>query len=736
MARHTVPDGGEAHRLSALHDVALAVNSSLDVDRVLEVILARACDLLQARKGSVLLLDAASDELTIAVAYGLSDDVVASTRIPLGEGIAGAVAASGEPRRLASGTRDRDGTTVAVPAALCVPLTVGDEVIGVLNVSDRAAGDEFGEADLSLASLLAAQSAIAIRNARAFAEQERHAAELAALQAVSISVNESLDLNQTLSEVLERATALLDARKGSLMLLDREEQVLTIAVAHGLSREVVETTRVPLGDGIAGEVARSGQPRILAGGVKAAGSVKAAAKKLPAAMCVPLQLEREVIGVLNVSDRAGGGDFSQRELVFLSALGQQAALAINNARLYDDIKSRADALAALNDIGRALTGSLERDEVLGRVLDNALRLLSCRKGSLMLIQTEAGEDSEYVLETPDLEDPAAPERFLEIVVAKGLPDEVVRTTQIRLGEGIAGRVAVTGEPAVMEQGEVKAGSASRERGASLCLPLHAKEQIIGVLNLAEHLGGDFSEDEVQLAVTLAAQAATAIENAQLYDDLRDQFVHAIRVIANAIDARDPYTRGHSDRVARFSRLIAEHLGLPHDKVEIIYYAGLLHDVGKIGIRDNILLKEGHLTDEEFDVMKSHPVKSAEIIYPVKQLRQILPGLRHHHERFSARGYPDGLHEEQIPLMARVIGVADTYDAMTSDRPYRKALPRRVALEELAKNRGLQFDPDCVNAFLELVRRGDVGEIDGQPTDGVEDVEAALAAVEKSGAGES
>ncbi|MBI2300396.1 MAG: HD-GYP domain-containing protein, partial [Armatimonadetes bacterium] len=195
------------------------------------------------------------------------------------------------------------------------------------------------------------------------------------------------------------------------------------------------------------------------------------------------------------------------------------------------------------------------------------------------------------------------------------------------------------------------------------------------------------------------------------------------------DARDPYTRGHSERVATYSRLIGIELGLPPDEVEVIFYAGLLHDVGKIGIRDAILLKEGGLTDEEFGVMKSHPVKSAEIIYPVKQLRRVLPGLRHHHERFSARGYPDGLHEHEIPLMARIIGVADTYDAMTSSRPYRSARPRRVALEELAKNRGLQFDPECVNAFLRLVARDVIAEIDGQGQTGAEDVRAALAAVE-------
>ncbi|MCC7493501.1 MAG: GAF domain-containing protein [Fimbriimonadaceae bacterium] len=731
-----MPAGGDgeqlaAQRLEALAQLAVSITASLDTTEVLPSILARACELLGARKGSLLLLDEAGEHLRIAVAHGLSAEVIASTCIALGDGIAGAVAASGEPRRLSPGVIERDGRQVAAPAAICVPLSTPHGVIGVLNLSDHRDGAEFSEVDLRLAELLAAQSAVALRNAQIFAEQQRQAAELRALQEVSIVVNDSLDLDETLTDVLRQATTLLQAAKGSIMLLDSAGEWLTVAVAYGLDPEVIAATRLRFGEGIAGEVAASGLPRRLAGGERAAGSVKLGG--LPAAACVPLQAHGRVIGVLNVSDRCDGGDFSERDLHFLAALGYQAALALNNARLYDGLRERADALAALSDIGQALTRSLDRDEVLKRVLDSALRLLRCQQGSLMLLHSDAPAGDEFDPAQPFLGQTEVSSGFLSIELALGLPAEVVAETRIRLGEGVAGQVALTGQPLVLGQGRVE-GSQSRQRSASLCLPLEAKGKVIGVLNLSEHQAGDFTDADLQLALTLSSQAATAIENARLYDDLRDQFVHSIRVIANAIDARDPYTRGHSDRVARYARLIAGEMALPEDEVETIYYAGLLHDVGKIGIRDNILLKEGKLTDDEFDAMKRHPVKSAEIIYPVKQLRRILPGLRHHHERFSSRGYPDGLHEQQIPLMARVIGVADTYDAMTSNRPYRKGLPRRVALEELARNRGLQFDPECVNAFLELARRDVIAEIDGQGPGGAADVAAALAAVEGAGAG--
>lgn len=722
---------GEQQRLEVLAEVALAVNTSLDLDQVLAMLLERACELLRAHNGSIMLLDPYDEALKIAVAHGLSAEVVASTRVPLGEGVAGSVAATGEPRRLASGTREREGRLVAVPSAVCVPLKVGRQVLGVLNVSDRSGDDEFDESDLRLATLFAAHGAVAINNARAYEEQERQAAEFRALHEITLALNETLDVNETLAVVLETSIRILGARQGSVMLLEPLSRELSIAVAHGLSDEVVAHSKVPLGRGVAGKVAQSGLPQRLAGGQRARGSSKDSGTDYKAAMSVPLQVQGRVIGVLNVSDKVSDGDFSEHDLELLLTFGSQAAIAIHNATLYDDVSARADQLTSVNNISLALTTSRERDDVLQTVLDEALRLLACDKGSLMLIQTEGPDDADYDVTSPDLGQAAEPARHLAIVVARGLPDEVIASTRITLGEGISGQVAESGEAAVLGTGEVDARSASSARSASLSLPLVAREQVIGVLNLSEHRGGDFTDEQVQLAGTLAAQAAAAIETAQLYEDLRDQFVHSIRVIANAIDARDPYTRGHSERVALYSRMIAVELALPEDEIETIYYAGLLHDVGKIGVRDAILLKEGRLTDEEFGVMQSHPVKSAEIIYPVKQLRHILPGLRHHHERFSARGYPDGLHGSQIPLMARVIGVADTYDAMTSDRPYRAGLARKVALEELARNRGLQFDPDCVNAFLRLVECGDVGKIDGQETDGAADVAEALQAASQN-----
>jgi HD-GYP domain-containing protein (c-di-GMP phosphodiesterase class II) len=180
-------------------------------------------------------------------------------------------------------------------------------------------------------------------------------------------------------------------------------------------------------------------------------------------------------------------------------------------------------------------------------------------------------------------------------------------------------------------------------------------------------------------------------------------VGVIRSMSSAIDARDPYTRGHSERVGRFARRIAAAMRLEETEQDRIYLSGLLHDVGKIGIPDHVLLKPGKLTDEEFAIIKQHPEIGARIVESLPQLRDLLPGILHHHESVDGSGYPHGLEGEAIPLQARILAVADTYDAMTSHRPYRPGMPHEKAVEILRSRAGIQWDPQAVQAFLSLSR---------------------------------
>jgi HD-GYP domain-containing protein (c-di-GMP phosphodiesterase class II) len=185
------------------------------------------------------------------------------------------------------------------------------------------------------------------------------------------------------------------------------------------------------------------------------------------------------------------------------------------------------------------------------------------------------------------------------------------------------------------------------------------------------------------------------------------FINSVRMLAAAIDAKDPYTRGHSERVARYSIAIGKNLPLPEKEMRNLRISALLHDVGKIGIDDRILRKPGALSDEEFEVMKQHPAKGAAIMSGVAQLIDIIPGMKYHHEKWAGGGYPDGLESEQIPMQARIVAIADTFDAMTTNRPYQKAMELGYVVEKIKSFAGTRFDPRVVDAFVNAVKRGDI-----------------------------
>lgn len=190
------------------------------------------------------------------------------------------------------------------------------------------------------------------------------------------------------------------------------------------------------------------------------------------------------------------------------------------------------------------------------------------------------------------------------------------------------------------------------------------------------------------------------------------FINSVRMLAAAIDAKDPYTRGHSERVARYSIGIGKNLGLPEKEMRDLRISALLHDVGKIGIDDRILRKPGALSDDEFEVMKQHPAKGAAIMSGVAQLIDIIPGMKYHHERWTGGGYPENLSGENIPMQARIVAIADTFDAMTTNRPYQKAMELSYVVEKIKSFAGTRFDPRVVDAFAQAVHRGDV-QIDEQ-----------------------
>lgn len=233
----------------------------------------------------------------------------------------------------------------------------------------------------------------------------------------------------------------------------------------------------------------------------------------------------------------------------------------------------------------------------------------------------------------------------------------------------------------------------------LAAPFQRQDQVLGCIFALDKSDGDFDSVDSKLLNSIANESAIYLENAVLFEDVHGLMMGLLHALTSAVDAKDAYTCGHSERVAILTRALAGEIGLSDREVDRLYMAGLLHDVGKIGVPEAVLQKTGRLTTEEFELMKKHPQIGARILRDIKQIEDIIPGVLHHHERYDGKGYPSGLAAENIPLMGRIICLADCFDAMTSNRTYRLALPLEEALKEIAACSGTQFDPVLTKAFL-------------------------------------
>lgn len=232
--------------------------------------------------------------------------------------------------------------------------------------------------------------------------------------------------------------------------------------------------------------------------------------------------------------------------------------------------------------------------------------------------------------------------------------------------------------------------------------LTARGETIGFLCALSYTAGKrFDEGQRKLLHATADRASVAIENARLYEDLQATFKQTIRGLASAIDKMDRYTAGHSARVAAYAQILAIKLGLDDAEIEVVRQSALMHDIGKIGCVMN-LNKPGKLSQEEYEIFKQHPEHGRDILQPIEFLHPLIPGVHLHHERWDGLGYPIGLKGNDVPLIARIIAVADTYDAMTSDRAYRKAMSHEIAISEIDRCGGSQFDPELANGFLRSI----------------------------------
>ncbi len=386
--------------------------------------------------------------------------------------------------------------------------------------------------------------------------------------------------------------------------------------------------------------------------------------------------------------RIADGDFSTK--VDVRGTNEIAELSMAFNDMTDSLRDRSDSLtkkvlelATLYEMSRALGSTLDMDELLGSVLDSALRIFDLDMGYVALRDKESGALTVRAVRGSSGTAPDA--------VRSSMSDWVVRE----------GRPLIFNPDPTAGHGQVDTVTGAR---AALCVPLASSEGTIGSITVdSADIDYRFNSDDVRLLSTIANHVAIAVGNIELFTSLQEAYLATVRSLAAAVDAKDTYTRGHSDRVATYAVLIAERLGVGHEQRIALEMAAYLHDIGKIGVAEEILLKPGKLTTDEMEQMRHHPLIGANILKPVAFPWAITPIVRHHHEHFDGTGYPAGLKGEEIPLLARILTAADSYEAMTADRPYRRGLSAEAALEELRTCAGAQFDPRIVSLLVDIVQ---------------------------------
>lgn len=357
-----------------------------------------------------------------------------------------------------------------------------------------------------------------------------------------------------------------------------------------------------------------------------------------------------------------------------------------------ELEKIVDRLKKINKIGRFLSSIIETEELIKLIIKTTSQLLTAKKGSIHLRKDDATK--------------------LTLQYREGMGIENLSHISLEF-HPLYKQILSDGKPILVTKGGNGGGTgpgSNKEQTTAAGVPLKMKGRVIGGMLLEDKSDGtEFSEDEIDLLTTMANQAMVAVENAWLYESVKSNYFGTIQALVNALEANDRYTRGHSERVRFLSIELAKRLGMDVKELEVIEHAAILHDIGKIGIDSVILNKSGKLSSTEFSLIKAHPLIGDEILGPIGTLEGVRTTILQHHERYDGKGYPYGIAGEEISLKARILSVIDTFDAMLTDRPYRKALGLDFAREEIRTNANTQFDPVVCDEFLEMIE-GDNPEV--------------------------
>lgn len=683
-------------QLEVLYRVGLSLGQATQLEDVGQQTIQALQRLLRWRNAAIFLLDESGERLTLFAhsTLGLEGEALQnelarlrSLSPALGEGIVGWVAQYGQTVCCGDVRTDARYRQVfpETRSELCVPLQVGGRTLGVINVESPDL-DAFGAEDERLLTSLANLVAAVIERIRLLEETQRRADELAALMRLSQALRAARNRAEMFPIILENLGEAFAVEGAAIALTDFEEQELVVEAASGavahlkgarLSLEIPDLTAILR----EGQTYQSNRPP------HDGPSFLSACRDAPALAIVPLMAQGFITGLLAIaSSRA----ITPRDMRLLNSLADIAASAVQRATLNEQTERQLQRLTALRAIDLAISTISDQHVLLDILISH--------------IQSQLGMDAVAILTLDEADQALVYAAWLGF----GRPPALRR---LRPGEGLGGRVLLERQSvSSLSQPAIPLPHLAQEafqfyRG----VPLISKGRIRGVLELYHRSSFSPRSEWNDFAETLASQVAIALDNVEMYAglqraalELEAAYDATIEGWSKALDLREHETEQHSRRVMEMTLELARRLGLEEAELTHVRRGALLHDMGKLTVPDAILLKPGPLTEDEWKIMRSHPQLVYDMLAPVQYLRPALDIPLFHHERWDGSGYPYGLKGEQIPLVARIFAVVDVFDALTSDRPYRKAWPRSKAIAYLREQSGKQFDPKVVQAFLQML----------------------------------
>lgn len=690
-----------AERMALLNRVARAINTTLNLDDLLEIVYKEIVKAVPADSFFVALYDHSTDQLEFRIRVDGALQEEPSIR-PLGNALTAEVVNSRKHLLIRDYELEKDklpamtlwGTGKPSRSWLGVPMKLGDEVKGVISVQSYRP-NAFGASELELLSTIADTVVVAIENARLYEAEKLRTSRLTRIVKLGIDLASLHQGSDLLDTVVKEVAEIMGSAACTVMLIDADRNEAVLKAQTGLPAGM-SMDSVPLTLPCVRKLVEKGEPLILADIDQQEPSIRQILIRpdIKAFFAYPMVQEGRVIGALTLSSLQPYYP-SAEEISTCHLLAERAAASLENARLFEQTEHHLQQVQALRTIDAAIASSFDLRGILSIILHQIITQLNVDAADVLLLN---------------------PHNYaFEYAIGKGFLSKAIEKTRFLLGEGVIGHqimerrtIHIPELKAVMHNFSRAQVFSSEGFSTYSAVPLIAKGEVKGVLEVFQRSPSQNGTQWVEFLETLAGQVTIAIDNSQLFADLQRSNLElsmaydaTIEGWSRALDMRDTVTEGHTKRVTEMALKLARVMGMSESDLVHMRRGILLHDMGKMGIPDTILLKPDALTEDEWKVMHMHPQYAFEMLAPISYLRPALdiPGC--HHEKWDGSGYPRGLKGEQIPLAARIFAVVDVFDALTSDRPYRKAWRVDKAIQYIQEEKGKSFDPRVVDVFMSL-----------------------------------